>query len=62
MSKNPQYIKSEITKSAIDKSWLAYSNRIRRNLRFFYKRGWFIVEDGRFPSQGLCSLSKKNKI
>ena len=38
MSKNPQYIKSEITKSAIDKSWLAYSNRIK-NLKFkiFYR-------------------------
>ena len=33
ISKNSQYIRLEITKSAIDKSKLAYSNRIRRNLR-----------------------------
>ena len=44
--KNAQYIRSEITKSVIDKSSLAYSNRIRRNLRFSYRTGcWFIVEE-----------------
>ena len=32
ISNNSQYIRSEITKSAIDKELLAYSKRIGRNL------------------------------
>ena len=41
ISKNSQYIRSEITKSARDKSYLAYSNsnRIRKNSRFSYRTG-----------------------